>query len=300
MTTSRSRKSGPVRSTDPPDRTPGERLLDLEEDVAHQERRLALQSEDAVRCEHPRAPSIERLVVEAGARADGVAPVEEDHVERLGVGFLHERDAVADTQVEPRIVPGGADGGQVRPARLDDLRVDLDHDALLDLGVLQDLAGGATVAAPDHEGAADPRCAGHRRVHEHLVVEVLLQLAGLIHAVEREHPPVSLGLEELDLLEVALLAHQMAPDLHPEPSVILELLVVPLVRHCVAPSCAPVGIGGPRVRNVRQRRAAYITASPGGGAACGVRVGGNGAKLRTFLPIPLAARAGALSLGSHG
>ena len=214
---------------------PAQRLLDAEEDPAHQERRLALQGEDAPWREHPRAAAVERLVVEAGARADRVAAVEEDHVEGLGVGLLHERDAVADAQIQARIVPGGADGRQVRLARLDDLRVDLDHHALLDLGMLQHFAGGAAVPAPDDERATDARGAGHGRVHEHLVVEVLLRLAGLVHPVEREHPPVALRLEQLDLLELAPLADEMAPDLHPEPGVVLELLVVPLVRHRAAP-----------------------------------------------------------------
>ena len=107
-----------------------------------------MQGEDAVRCEHPCAAAVERLVVEAGARADRVAPVEEDHVERLGVGLLHERDAVADAQVEPRIVPRGADGRQVHLARFDDPGVDLDHHALFDLGMLQDFAGGAPSPPP--------------------------------------------------------------------------------------------------------------------------------------------------------
>ena len=92
---------------------------------------------------------------------------------------------------------------------LHDLFVELEEVHALDARVLQDLGDQMHVAATDHRDIARVRVREQRRVRQHLVVHVRVEVGHLHDAVEREHPAEPRRLEQHDLLELgaALLEH---------------------------------------------------------------------------------------------
>ena len=75
---------------------------------------------------------------------------------------------------------------------------------------LSDLPQASAVAASDDEHAPRRRVDGHGHVDEHLVVEELVPLRELHHAVQREHSPEERVLQDLDALVGALLTVELA------------------------------------------------------------------------------------------
>ena len=92
---------------------------------------------------------------------------------------------------------------------LHDFLVELEEVHALDARVLQHLGDEVHVAAADHRDVARVRVREQRRVRQHLVVHVRVEVGHLHDAVEREHATEPRRLEQHDLLELgaALLEH---------------------------------------------------------------------------------------------
>ena len=92
---------------------------------------------------------------------------------------------------------------------LDDLLVELEQVHPLDAGVLQHLGDEVHVAAADDRDVARVRVREQRRVRQHLVVHVRVEVGHLHDAVEGEHAAEARRLEQHDFLELgaALLEH---------------------------------------------------------------------------------------------
>ena len=176
------------------------------EDVALDERRRALEGEDTALGEPRPAIPVEVGAVERLAGALGIGAVEEDHVEGLQVPAGDIGRAVADDQLEARILPRRSDRAEVTLAGLDDLAVDLDHHQRLDAGVAEHLAGGPTVAAADQQHAPGRPRADHRRVDHLLVIEGLSALGGVENPVEAENSAEDRAVEDVDPLKLTVAA----------------------------------------------------------------------------------------------
>ena len=79
--------------------------------------------------------------------------------------------------------------------------VDLHQVELLDAGVAQAFAGGAAIAATDHQHPLDARCAAEGRMHDRLVVVALLALGRHPAAIEQQALAVALAVDDGHPLE---------------------------------------------------------------------------------------------------
>ncbi|MNZ80567.1 hypothetical protein D3C78_992070 [compost metagenome] len=164
------------------------------------ERRAVLGDQDAAIVQAAAAGLVEVLREQHLARTDGVGGVGDDHVELL-LGGGDEAHAVVDHQVQARILEGALGVvGQVLLAHLDHGAVDLDHGDVLDAAVLGHFAQHAAVAAADDQHALGQAVGEDRHVGEHLVVDELVGLGGLDHAVQRHHPAHAGVLENHQML----------------------------------------------------------------------------------------------------
>src|SRR5207249_1467696 len=103
--------------------------------------------------------------------------------------------------------------GEVLPAELHNIAVDIDHHRPREGTVLQGLPEGRSLPAPDHQGALGRPVGGeHPRVDQGLVVDELVSLAGLDPSVEHQELAVRGRLHDLDVLELGLRLHDRPLD----------------------------------------------------------------------------------------
>mmetsp|Transcript_16069 Transcript_16069/g.52318 ORF Transcript_16069/g.52318 Transcript_16069/m.52318 type:complete len:244 (-) Transcript_16069:149-880(-) len=148
--------------------------------------------------------------VEGRAGTDGVGGVDDDEVVPLGLAGLDElRGVVVDHRES--VVVGRPDRRKERPARGDDLRVDLHEIHLANGLVLQRLPRDAAVAAADHEHAeaalsseAEGAAPQQRNVRQKFVVPALVPLGALEGPVQHQSPTEGRRLHDGDPLERAL------------------------------------------------------------------------------------------------
>jgi hypothetical protein len=101
----------------------------------------------------------------------------------------HEVGAVGDHEIEPRVVEGaGGDARQVFAREIDHAGVDLDHGDMLDARCLQHLARHAAIAAADDQHPRRRAMGEDRHMGQHLVVDEIVALGDLHHAVQRQDP----------------------------------------------------------------------------------------------------------------
>ena len=111
-------------------------------------------------------------------------------------------DAVADDDLGAWIVPGsGSNVGQELLGEPDDFAVDLHHDGLLDIAMLQHAAQHATVAGADDQYAPGVAVRQERHVREHFLIDEFVALGDLNTAVEHHDAAVRKAVEDDDVLE---------------------------------------------------------------------------------------------------
>ena len=179
-----------------------QRRLDPPERLAREVRRARLDDQPPARRDHAAAHAVvELLRVELRRRrVVGVGEVGDHDVEALaGVAQPAKRVLVDD--LHARILQRAAVERAhplVVARELGHARVELDVDDAPHAVVAQQLADRQPVAAAEHEHA--PVRAGHRGVHERLVVAVLVARGELQVAVEKQPQVVGLALRQHDLL----------------------------------------------------------------------------------------------------
>ena len=93
-------------------------------------------------------------------------------------------------------------------AELHHAAIDLHQIELLHLPMAQALAGGAAIAAADHEHPFNPLSAAEGWMHQGLVIVPFLPLGGHPAAIEQQPFAVALAVDDRDALERALLFMQ--------------------------------------------------------------------------------------------
>ena len=158
--------------------------------------------------EHPAGPQDAAAVLEEGAveqalsRSGRIGAVHDHHVVAGGLGLAHPGDAIAHREVEAGVAPAAtADRGKMLLAPLHHQAIDLHHVEVLHAGMAQALAGGAAVAAADHQHPFNPFGAAEGRVHDCLVVVPFLAFGGHPAAVEQQAFAVTLAFDDRDPLE---------------------------------------------------------------------------------------------------
>ena len=178
---------------------------------------LPLRGEHAPGLERPVNLLEERLLEEHRRRTHRVGRVDDDCVVRSLGGVAHELDAVADVDVDARIVKPARHPGEELLRDLDDHAVDLRDVEVLNRRVADDLSEHAAVAAAHDQDLLRwvvDRAQGE--VRDHLLIGELVALGGLDDAVEDENLTVGLRLEHHDVLEIgfALVKHLRHLEAH--------------------------------------------------------------------------------------
>ena len=153
--------------------------------------------------------------------------VHDDDVE-FGGRLLEDGLRVVQDQLQPRVAEGLRVLRQVLPAEAHHILVDVDHDAPLDCGVAEDLARGGALAAAPNVHRLRARVRQQRRVHQRLVVDVLVDLARLDQAIDQQCAAKGREIDDVDGLEFGLrrAQHRLEPIRDPQPR--LQLLLDPL------------------------------------------------------------------------
>ena len=163
---------------------------------------FVLVDQDAVAAKRLVAVPIELPREQPGARSKGIGGIHDHQI--VGVlAVAHEAQAVLIVQVHPFVVQLAGKLGQIRAAGLHDLLVDLHHIDALDGGVARQLAHRAAVPRADHKHLFDARVGGHRQVHDHFVIHVLVLFGGHHIAVQDQKASKFLGFKDVDLLKLA-------------------------------------------------------------------------------------------------
>ena len=165
--------------------------------------------------------------------------VDHDQVKAIG-GLLEVGARILVQEPGPRVVERAlVHLGQVLLALVDHLAVDVDHQALGDAAVAEDLADGRALAAPDDHGALGTRMGEQARLDEQLMVDELVRLTRLDAAVEHQAFAVGERLHDLHELELGLPGRDRPGDGVHVPLDRRRGLEEPLVvRGCGHPSTA--------------------------------------------------------------
>ena len=148
-----------------------------------------------------------------------VRAVDDDRVEARRRRVEHVVDGVAHHHLGARVRPGvAADAGQVRLGERDHLLVDLHQHRPPHAPVLQHAAEDAAVAAADDQHALGGAVVQQRNMRHHLLVDELVRLGDLHHAVQHQHAPMRDAVEDEDVLvraadpgDLGLAAETLAP-----------------------------------------------------------------------------------------
>ena len=144
------------------------------------------------------------LLEQALGRALGVGRVGDDDVKGVLV-VLEELEAVADVDLDLGVREAGSHAGQVLLGQADDSLVNVAQSGLLDAVVLDNLAQDTAVAAADDEDLLGVGVRVHGQVGDHLLVRKLVALGALDDVVQDQDGAVVGGLEDQDILVLALL-----------------------------------------------------------------------------------------------
>eukprot|EP00754_Rhynchopus_humris_P030116 Rhum_TRINITY_DN15258_c6_g1::Rhum_TRINITY_DN15258_c6_g1_i1::g.148169::m.148169 len=189
--------------------------------------------EDAARVQLRLAHLVELLAVQPVARAtlQRVVEVHDDDVV-LDLRVLQLDLAVVVDQLQAGVLEGSVVLLQVLAAELHHLLVDVDHHALLHRLVAQHLAGRRALATAADEDVLRVRVRQERRVHQRLVVDVLVELRRLDEAVDDEDLAERRRVADVDLLELRLRRLQHLIDAVGEAQALLQVFDNPNVAHC--------------------------------------------------------------------
>ncbi|MCY1399043.1 hypothetical protein D9M71_140920 [compost metagenome] len=183
------------------------------------------------------------------ARTDGIGGVGDDHVELL-LGGGDEAHAVVDHQVQARVFISAL--GVVRQeflAHFDDSAVDLDHGDALDIAVLAHFTQHAAVATADDQHALHRAVGEDRYVGEHLVIDELVRLGGLNHAIQRHHTAHARIFEDHQMLVLG--AHFVQQLVHAEALAVSVVESFLVIAHGLSPLLAVFADGTPPQEKAR-------------------------------------------------
>ena len=99
-------------------------------------------------------------------------------------------------------------------AQLDHPAVDIHQHDFLDVFVLEGLVGDGEIAAAHDHHPLDLAMLQHRQMGEHVGIGALVPAGDLDDVVQGHHPAIGDGVEDADVLELALLVRQHLGDLH--------------------------------------------------------------------------------------
>ena len=171
----------------------GNRILEL---GRLQERHATLGDEDAARLQQALAVGMEGPGEQHFAWPDRIGGVDDDQVEARG-GASGVILAVADDQLEPGIIETPAvEIGKMGPGKVDDARVDLDHDQALHAAVLQNFLGEPAIPAADDQHVLGRAMGKQRHMRHHLVIDELVAHRDLGGAVERDQAAEPHGVDD--------------------------------------------------------------------------------------------------------
>mmetsp|Transcript_28466 Transcript_28466/g.71984 ORF Transcript_28466/g.71984 Transcript_28466/m.71984 type:complete len:204 (-) Transcript_28466:75-686(-) len=192
----------------------------------------ALRDDEAAGVQPALQKRVELGGVELVARPalQGIVQVHDDDVE-LEVATLQPGLGVIDDELQARVVEGRVVLLQVLAAKSHHIPVNVDHHALLHALVPQHLARSAALAATaDVDGLGARGVHQHRRMHEALVVDVLIHAATLNEAIDDESPAKGLEVDQVHGLELGGRGGQDLLDLVTDAEARLNALLQPL-RH---------------------------------------------------------------------
>lgn len=153
-----------------------------------------------------------RLLEEALSRAFGVGGVGDDDIESVLV-VIEELEAIADVDGALGVGKTSGHAGEELLGDADDGLVNVAKDSLLNAVVLDDLAEDTAVTTTDNENLLGVGVGVHGKVCNHLLVGELVALGALDDVVEDEDGSVVGGLEDKNILVLALLVVQDLVDL---------------------------------------------------------------------------------------
>lgn len=143
------------------------------------------------------------LLEEGLGGAVGVGGVGDDDVELVLV-VVEELEAVADVDGGLGVLEADSHAGEVLLGETDDSLVNVAEDGLLDTVVLDNLSEDTTVTTADDENLLGVGVGVEGEVGDHLLVGELIALGGLDDVVEDEDVAKVGGLEDEDVLILAL------------------------------------------------------------------------------------------------
>ena len=190
------------------------------------ERRLVLVDEDAVVAQCLVARAVELAREEALCGTVRIGRVDDDEVV-FGLLAAHVAESLLEPHLDALVLQLRGRERQVLLREQNHLLVDLDEVDGLDRPVLRQLPHRAAVAAADHEHVLDARVHGHRHVREHLMIDELVRLRDHEPAVQDEDASVRRRIEDVDLLNGALLRHELLGRLDGEPDLARVFVCVP-------------------------------------------------------------------------
>ena len=166
----------------------GHAVLDFPHELAVHKGRFRLLYKQAVFLQCLKGVFIEFIRKQAFAGADRIGAVDDDDVVEI-LRFAHEGNAVADLDGQLRIVfPHGFGNRREKLLRqLNDLAVDVDHRDVFYFGMAHGFTSCAAVAAADDEDVFRIGMQKQRDMGNAFVINKLVLVRRLEHAVQHEH-----------------------------------------------------------------------------------------------------------------
>ncbi len=188
----------------------------------------ALVHDQTVGGENPRSLGVEVVGEQRLAHPDRIGAVDDDRIERAGIGLANVFDAVADDHFGARIVPcRAADLGQKFAGEANNLTINLDHHRPPHGSVLQHSPQHAAVAGPDNQDIGATAMRHQRHVRDHLLIHELVPLRDLDGAIEHHHTAMTGAFKDYDFLKGAFPPREFADYPEALSPILVQRLVQP-------------------------------------------------------------------------
>lgn len=170
-----------------------------------QEANAVLRHKNPARLQAALAAFVKRRGKQRRAGADRVGTVRDNDIKRLR-GLVNKIDAIVDNQIKPRIViAAGIVVGQILAAERHHTGVDFHHGDGFDILMTRDFTQHRAVAAADNQHVLRVAVGQQRDVGHHFVIDKLVALGGLHHAVQRHYAAKGGVFEDYQILMIGFL-----------------------------------------------------------------------------------------------
>ena len=163
----------------------------------------------------------------AGSALQRVVQVHDDDVE-AGWTLLEHGLGIIDDELEARVRERLAVLGQILAAEFHHILVDVDHHAALHSRVTEDLTRGGALSAATNVDGLWARVSKQCRVHERLMVHILVHLARLDQTIDEQRAAKGLKVDHIDRLELGGRRAKLLLEAIRDAQARLELLLNPL------------------------------------------------------------------------